>query len=121
MLYEIFKEQFCGENSYDFTPESIKIFHELGYRVIVITNQAGVARGYYEENDIEILHNHIDYLLDREGTYIDAYYYCPHHPEGTVCKYSYVCTCRKPEIGMIEQALKDFDIDLNNSLLVGDK
>lgn len=102
-------------------PEAIKLFHELGYRVIVITNQAGVARGFYEENDIEILHNYINFLLEKENTYIDAYYYCPHHPEGTVDKYSYKCNCRKPEIGMIEKALKDYNIDLEKSIFIGDK
>ena len=102
-------------------PKAIKLFHEIGYRVIVITNQAGVARGFYREKDVEILHSYIDYLLDREGTFIDAYYYCPHHPEGTVVEYSYICSCRKPEIGMIEEALKDYDIDLPNSIFIGDK
>ncbi len=103
------------------TIEAIKIFHELGYKVIVITNQAGVARGYYKERDIEILHEHIDRLLEKEGTYIDAYYYCPHHPEGIIKEYSCKCNCRKPEVGMIEQAMKDYSIDLNNSIFIGDK
>jgi len=91
-------------------PKAIKLFHELGYRVIVITNQAGVARGFYREKDVEVLHCYIDYLLESEGTFVDAYYYCPHHPEG-----------RKPETGMIEDALKDYDIDLPNSIFIGDK
>lgn len=102
-------------------PEAIKLFHDLGYKVIVITNQAGVARGFYGENDVKILHDYIDYLLDREGTYIDAYYYCPHHPEGIVNNYSFYCNCRKPQIGMIEKVLKDYDIDLVNSIFIGDK
>lgn len=102
-------------------PKAIKLFHELGYKVIVITNQAGVARGFYKENDIEILHNYISLLLEKENTYIDAYYYCPHHPEGTIDEFSYICNCRKPEIGMIEKALKDYNIDLKNSVFIGDK
>ena len=101
--------------------KAIKIFHQLGYKVIVITNQAGVARGYYSENDIEILHKYLDELLRLEGTYIDAYYYCPHHPEGTIEDYKGKCECRKPNIGMIEQAAKDFDISLEDSIIVGDK
>jgi D-glycero-D-manno-heptose 1,7-bisphosphate phosphatase len=102
-------------------PEAIKIFHELGYKVIVITNQAGVARGYYKETDIEILHKYIDKLLEKGGTYINAYYYCPHHPDGTVKEYSYQCNCRKPETGMIDQAIRDYDVDLGRSILIGDK
>ncbi len=100
--------------------KAINLFHKSGYKVIVITNQAGVARGFYREIDVEILHSYIDYLLDREGAFIDAYYYCPHHPEGTVVEYSYICSCRKPEIGMIEKALKDYNIDLPNSIFIGD-
>lgn len=103
------------------TIEAIKIFHELGYAVIIITNQAGVARGYYKEQDIEILHRYIDELLIAENTYIDAYYYCPHHPDGSVKRYKIKCNCRKPSHGMIEQAVKDFDIDLKESIIVGDK
>lgn len=102
-------------------PKAIKIFHELGFKVIVITNQAGVARGYYKEKDIQILHSHIDYLLGKEGTHIDSYYYCPHHPEGIVAEYSFYCKCRKPEIGMLEKAVKEYDIDLENSIFIGDK
>lgn len=101
--------------------EAIKIFHELNYIVIVITNQAGVARGYYTEEDVEKLHKYIDDLLEAKNTYIDAYYYCPHHPEGTINKYKINCKCRKPNIGMIERAVKDFDIDLSKSIIIGDK
>lgn len=101
--------------------EAIKIFHELGYHVFVITNQAGVAKGYYTEADVKILHQYIDESLAVEDTYVDAYYYCPHHPEGKVEGYKGECNCRKPHIGMIEQALKDFDIDLSESIIVGDK
>lgn len=103
------------------TIEAIRIFHELEYKVIVITNQAGVARGYYKKQDVEMLHRYIDKLLISENTYIDAYYYCPHHPEGNVEKYKIKCNCRKPNHGMIDQAVKDFDIDLSKSIIVGDK
>lgn len=103
------------------TIEAIKLFHQLGYKVIVITNQAGVAKGYYKEHHIRILHNYIDKMLKENGTYLDAYYYCPHHPEGTVDIYKKECMCRKPRIGMIERAVMDFDIDLSKSIIVGDK
>lgn len=101
--------------------DAIKIFHKLGYKVIVITNQAGIARGFYEEKDVLTLHNYIDGRLKEYNTYIDAYYYCPHHPEGTIEKYSVRCICRKPNIGMIEQAKKDYNIELSESIFIGDK
>lgn len=101
--------------------EAIKICHSLGYKVIVITNQSGVAQGYYTEEDIQRLHIHIDKLLALEGTHIDAYYYCPHHPEGVIQPYTKKCSCRKPAPAMIEQAVKDFDIDLCRSFCIGDK
>lgn len=112
------------KEDFEFIPNAqnaIKMFRELGYRVFVITNQAGVARGYYKEKDINILHKYINELLEKENTKIDSYYYCPHHPEGIIDGYSYVCNCRKPQIGMIEQALDDYDIDLSNSIFIGDK
>lgn len=102
-------------------PDAIKTFHQKGFKVIVITNQAGVAHGFYNEEDVRILHHHIDELLLKEGTYIDAYYFCPHHPNGSVLEYSGSCECRKPNTGMLKKALRDFDIDLERSYIVGDK
>lgn len=103
------------------TVEAINIFHDLGYKVIVISNQAGVARGYYSENDVKELHHFIDAELKKGDEYIDGYYYCPHHPEGVIVKYAGECKCRKPKTGMIEQAAADFDINLKESIIVGDK
>lgn len=111
-------------NNFEFisgAPKAIRLFHELGYMVIVVTNQSGVARGYYKETNVILLHNYINTLLKKENTYIDSFYYCPHHPEGVIKRYSYVCECRKPKVGMIKQASYDFDIDLYNSILIGDK
>lgn len=101
--------------------EAIKTFHELDYKVIVVTNQAGVARGYYTERDVNILHEYVDRLLNAQGTWVDAYYYCPHHEEGIIPAYSVGCKCRKPKTGMIERAAKDFNLDLSASMIVGDK
>ena len=103
------------------TIQAIKVFHELGYKVIVITNQAGVARGYYTETDVKALHEYLDNLLAAEATYIDAYYYCPHHLDGIVDDYKKECRCRKPGIGMIKKAAKEFEINLGESIIVGDK
>ncbi len=97
-------------------PELIKKYNENGFLVIVITNQAGIARGYYKEEHVHILHRHINKELSKIGAHIDAFYFCPHHPDVTG-----PCHCRKPETGMIEQACRDFDIDLARSVMVGDK
>lgn len=99
---------------------AIKIFNDLGYIVIVVTNQSGVARGYYTENDVVKLHKHIDNELKKIDAKVDAYYYCPHHPE-VDGKYGKICKCRKPELGMFLQAQSDFNIDFNESIVVGDK
>ncbi|WP_331655244.1 D-glycero-alpha-D-manno-heptose-1,7-bisphosphate 7-phosphatase [Aminipila sp.] len=100
----------------DGMPEFIKKWNDWGYKVIVVTNQAGIARGYYNEEDMHKLHVYLNKELQKIGAHIDAFYFCPHHPEFTG-----ECNCRKPKAGMIEQAIKDFDIDVSQSLLFGDK
>lgn len=97
-------------------PEMIKRYKDDGYVIIVITNQAGIARGYYTEKDMHILHDYINQELSKIGTRIDAFYFCPHHPDFTG-----PCHCRKPDTGMIEKAIKDWDIDVQESILFGDK
>jgi D-glycero-D-manno-heptose 1,7-bisphosphate phosphatase len=98
--------------------KAIKSLNNAGILVIVISNQAGVARGKYTEYKIEKLHAYVDSELSRAGAKIDAYYYCPHHPEFGVIRQ---CNCRKPLPGMILRAKKDFDIDLGRSYMIGDK
>ncbi len=98
--------------------DAIRSFNKAGFLVIVITNQAGIARGMYGESDVRLLHQQIDKVLASSDAHIDAYYFCPHHPEyGDKT----VCDCRKPAPGMILQAQKDWDIDLSHSYMVGDK
>ena len=101
--------------------EAIKLLNDAGYLVIVVTNQSGVARGYYDEATIGILHAHMQTWLAARGAHIDAFYYCPHHPEGSVARYALACDCRKPKPGLLEQAARDFDIDRAGSFLIGDK
>ncbi|WP_434637398.1 D-glycero-beta-D-manno-heptose 1,7-bisphosphate 7-phosphatase [Sulfurimonas sp. NW7] len=93
-----------------------KHFQSQGYIIIVITNQAGIARGYYSEDDFHKLTRWMLEEFSKEGINISKVYHCPHHPEFTG-----ECECRKPKPGMILEAQKEFDIDLSKSILVGDK
>ena len=106
---------------YEETYEAVKLLKDNAYKVIVITNQGGVAKGYYKESDIHAVHKEIDRLLNIRALSIDAYYYCLHHPEGSIKEYTLDCECRKPAPGMIFQAAEDFNIDLSLSFMIGDK
>jgi len=100
-------------------PEMIKALKLLQpkYDLFVITNQSGVARGYFDESFVQKTHLILQNLLRREGINIKAFYYCPHHPEyGSID-----CNCRKPNPGMILKAADDFNIDLASSVIIGDK
>lgn len=98
--------------------DAIVALKKTGFLVIVVTNQAGIARGYYDETAITSLHTRINEELKGHGVAIDGFYHCPHHPElGAVRE----CECRKPMPGLIYEAKRDFDIDLDRSWLVGDK
>ncbi len=102
-------------------PEALSLLKEQGYLRIVVSNQAGVARGYFEESQIKVIEKRIEELLAASGASVDAWYYCPHHPKGKVEAYSFDCDCRKPAPGMLKKAEKDFNIDVKESFLVGDK
>ncbi|HEX3869486.1 MAG TPA: HAD-IIIA family hydrolase, partial [Pirellulales bacterium] len=88
---------------------------------IVVTNQAGVARGLFGESIIARVHERLDELLAAREARIDRYYHCPHHPEGSVAKYAIECQCRKPRPGMLHRASTEMHLDLAGSWLVGDK
>jgi D-glycero-D-manno-heptose 1,7-bisphosphate phosphatase len=102
-------------------PEAVRLLNEAGYIVIVVTNQSGVARGYYDETAVRQFHTQMEDALWDQGAYIDAFYYCSHHPEGTVKELAVHCNCRKPGTGMLEQAAREWPIDLGRSFLIGDK
>ena len=101
-------------------PEAIAILNKVGYQVIVVSNQAGIARGYYTEADVEKLHQYVNEQLSKYDAHIDGFYYCPHHPEAGIGKYKIQCHCRKPETGMFEKACDDFGVDIANSWMIGD-
>jgi len=100
--------------------EGLKLLTEKGYIFAVISNQAGVARGYFKYSELEKVSEKLNCLLNKEGIQIDGYYFCPHHPAGKIPEFSINCSCRKPEPGMILQAAKDLHIDTKNSWMIGD-
>ncbi|QIG93385.1 HAD family hydrolase [Bradyrhizobium sp. 6(2017)] len=101
--------------------EAVKAVNDTGYFAFVVTNQSGVARGLYEEAHIQELHGWMAQELGRIGAHIDAFEYCPFHPEGTVERYRKVSYRRKPSPGMINDLLARFPVDLEHSFLVGDQ
>ena len=101
--------------------EAIKLLNKNGFKVIITTNQAGVARGYFTEQTVEEINRYIQESLVKQGAIIDKTYYCPHHIEGIIKQYSKECHCRKPNPGMMEKAAREFDIDLKGSFVIGDK
>jgi D-glycero-D-manno-heptose 1,7-bisphosphate phosphatase len=102
-------------------PQAIKLLKDAGFLVIVVTNQSGIARGYYSVRSVSLLHRHMDVELARSGVSVDAYYVCPHHPHGTIEKYAKACKCRKPLPGMLLNAAEKFSIDMERSYMIGDK
>lgn len=102
-------------------PEAIKKLKDAGFLVIVVSNQSGIGRGYFDEQAVETLHEHIQTELAAYGTSIDAFYFCPHHPVHGVDHYQIDCDCRKGAPGMLLQAAEDYNIDLPRSFMIGDK
>ncbi|SRR5690606_5827432 len=102
-------------------PEAVRRLNDAGFLVIVVTNQAGIARGYYSEDDVERLHHHMQQLLAEAGAHVDAFYYSPYHPEGTVEQYRRQSSCRKPGTALFEKAVREWNVDLQKSFVVGDK
>ena len=99
---------------------AIKQINDLGFLVVVITNQAAVAHGMLTEADLNTIHAALRQRLARNGARIDAIYYCPHHPDAKLKKYRVRCTCRKPGTTMIKKALRELKISAKNSYLIGD-
>src|SRR5262249_43352988 len=101
--------------------EAVRAVNDAGYFAFVITNQSGVARGFYEEHHVHTLHRWMADQLVRAGARIDAFEYCPDHPEGTVERYRRACDRRKPAPGMILDLLERFPVERSGSIVIGDK
>src|SRR5512143_1889497 len=100
---------------------AIKRMNEAGLKVVLVTNQSGVARGYFTEAFVNETHDLLRKMLQSEGARLDGIYYCPHHPTTGRSPYMAACDCRKPGTGMIELAARELDIDIKASFVVGDK
>ena len=103
------------------TAGALKSLRKAGFYLFVVTNQSGVARGYFSEAQVKKVHQSLRRMLKVKGAKIDAFFYCPHHPQGKVKSFSKKCDCRKPSPGMVKQALKRYSVDLKKSYVVGDK
>lgn len=100
--------------------QALQIFKSLGYRLIVVSNQSGIAKGLFTENALKPVENRLAERLIQYGVTLDGFYYCPHSPDGVVSRYAISCTCRKPMPGMLLRAAKEHGIDLEQSWMIGD-
>jgi D-glycero-D-manno-heptose 1,7-bisphosphate phosphatase len=106
---------------YPWTIDAVRAFNRAGLCVVLVSNQSGVARGFFSEAVVDEVHQHLAALLAAGGARIDAYYYCPHHPDGKVAQYARACDCRKPQRGLVDRAVREFDVDPARSYVVGDR
>ena len=106
---------------YPWSIESVKLLNRAGFKVVVVTNQAGVARGLFDEDFIDEAHRFLDQKFSDGGATIDKFYYCPHHPEASVEAYRSECDCRKPKAGMLWKAAQELQLELSQSFVFGDR
>ena len=101
--------------------QAVKAVNDAGYLAFVVTNQSGIARGFYEERHVRDLHEWMSRELAIVGAHIDAFEYCPHHPDGVIERYRALCNCRKPQPGMIRGLVERYAVDIDASFMIGDK
>jgi D-glycero-D-manno-heptose 1,7-bisphosphate phosphatase len=106
---------------YPWTIDAVRALNRAGLRVILVSNQSGVARGFFTEQVVEDVHRQLASMLEAGGARIDAYYYCPHHRDGKVPRYAIDCDCRKPRRGLVDRAAREFGIDPEGSYTIGDR
>lgn len=106
---------------YPYAVDAIRALNRAGIPIVMVTNQSGVARGFFSEAVVEEVHRHIADVLACGGARIDAYYYCPHHPDGRVAEYAVHCECRKPGRALVDRAVRELGIDPARSFTVGDR
>ena len=106
---------------FPWTIDAIRVLNQAGLAVVLVTNQSGIARGFFTDAVVDEVHRKMESMLSAGGAHIDAYYYCPHHPDGKVPGLAKVCDCRKPARGMVDRAVTEFGIDPLRSFVVGDR
>ena len=106
---------------FPYSVDAVRVLNQAGFAVVVVTNQAGIARGIVQESFVAEAHRAIADRLAAGGARIDAFYYCPHYPTGVVERYRQACDCRKPQPGLLRRAAADLGIDLARSFVVGDR
>lgn len=111
-------EDFCWMPG---APEALRLLHEAGYYIFVVTNQSGIARDYYSEDAVQTLHHWLREQAEAHGGAIDDFRFCPHHVKGVVPELAIDCGCRKPKPGMLEDLLQHWPVDLSRSFIIGDK
>ncbi len=106
---------------FPWTVDAVRALNRAGLPVVVVTNQSAIARGMLTEPGLLEIHREVSRRLAAGGAFVDAYYYCPHHPDGTVADYAVACGCCKPAAGLIERAARELNLDPQRSYVVGDK
>ena len=106
---------------FSFSAAAISRLTDAGFPVVVITNQGGIALGMYDHAFVDDTHSQLSDALAKDGAQITAWYYCPHHPDGKVAKFTGPCECRKPGTGMLEAAAREHGLDIATSWVVGDQ
>jgi D-glycero-D-manno-heptose 1,7-bisphosphate phosphatase len=106
---------------YPWSADSIRLLKRAGYTVVMITNQGGIGLGLYDHDFVKATHDQLTRQFAEAGAEIDAWYYCPHHPEAVVEEYRVACGCRKPAPGMLNDAARDLHLELSKSWVVGDQ
>ncbi len=106
---------------YSFAAPAIRALNAAGVKVVIISNQSGVARGYFPESLVDQVNEKILKELNSQGARVDAVYYCPHHPAAVDARYRKNCECRKPARGMLDRAARELNVDLSRSYVIGDR
>jgi D-glycero-D-manno-heptose 1,7-bisphosphate phosphatase len=106
---------------FPFAAEAVRLINRAGWRAMLVTNQSGVARGYFTEELLLEVHARLEADLEQAGARLDAIYYCPHHPTAGEPPYRQECDCRKPQPGLLRRAAQDFNLDLTRCYVVGDR
>lgn len=118
------REYLSRIDAFEFLPGAVQALRRLqaaGWRLVVVTNQSGIARGYYSEQDYQLLTAHMRSELAGAGVHLDAVLHCPHLPDADIARYRLVCECRKPKSGMLLEAARTLALDLSQCVMVGDK